>query len=87
MLGRVVGIACSIAGIFFLAMIFVFLVLYLTLDDEEHQVSNLNLNIKKLNQFYITITRHIKKLSIYTRKKTLQMLLTHTLTPTSVINF
>jgi hypothetical protein len=38
MLGRVVGVFCSITGIFFIAMIFVFLVLYLTLDDDENQV-------------------------------------------------
>ena len=35
MLGRVIGIICSLLGIFFIAMIFVFLVLYVTLDDEE----------------------------------------------------
>ena len=39
MLGRVVGVFCSITGIFFIAMIFVFLVLYITLDDDENQVS------------------------------------------------
>lgn len=39
MIGRVIGIICSIAGIFFIAMIFVFLVLYTTLDEEEYAVS------------------------------------------------
>ena len=37
LLGRIVGVLCSIAGIFFIAMIFVFLVLYITLDDDENQ--------------------------------------------------
>mmetsp|Transcript_40802 Transcript_40802/g.42613 ORF Transcript_40802/g.42613 Transcript_40802/m.42613 type:complete len:681 (+) Transcript_40802:66-2108(+) len=37
MLGRVLGVLCSIAGIFFIAMLFVFLVLYITLDNDEHQ--------------------------------------------------
>lgn len=38
LLGRIVGLICSIAGIFFLAMLFVFLVLYTTLDEESYQV-------------------------------------------------
>ena len=38
LIGRIVGVLCSIAGIFFIAMLFVFLVLYTTLDEEEYKV-------------------------------------------------
>lgn len=38
MIGRMIGVLCSIAGIFFIAMIFVFLLLYTTLSDEEYEV-------------------------------------------------
>jgi hypothetical protein len=39
LVGRIIGVICCISGIFFIAMIFVFLFLYTNLDDDEYLVS------------------------------------------------
>lgn len=43
MLGRIVGVLVAISGTFILSMIFVFLVLYITLDKDENNVSYFNI--------------------------------------------